>query len=210
MSAASCASLSLLGGRRSCHIGEPKHRTTLPAAEASRKLTDNTHTRTSRPPAGPVRPDRPEFALDVPPGARAGGPGGGSLAPDLAPVWRQVCSLKTKLSTEFICRTDGRTQLTTAHRQTGDRRTSTSGGKDAPCTLYRNYAFTEQRATLPPSFITRSPLFPSCAVDEPGSSTKHAASAARSLVRAPASFFVMGLAALGPPGTWRDRQVTPT
>eukprot|EP00962_Isochrysis_galbana_P020415 scaffold5950_cov82-Isochrysis_galbana.AAC.2 len=43
-----------------------------------------------------------------------------------------------------------------------------------------------ERATLPPSFITLS-LFPSCAVDEPGSSTKHAASAARSLVRAPAS-----------------------
>eukprot|EP00962_Isochrysis_galbana_P053061 scaffold24515_cov112-Isochrysis_galbana.AAC.7 len=45
-------------------------------------------------------------------------------------------------------------------RTTDDRRTSTSGGKDAPCTLYRNYAFTEQRATLPPSFITLS-LFPS-------------------------------------------------
>eukprot|EP00962_Isochrysis_galbana_P051690 scaffold23151_cov117-Isochrysis_galbana.AAC.4 len=77
--------------------------------------------------------------------------------------------------------------------ETDDRRTSTSGGKDAPCTLYRNYAITEQRATLPPSFITRS-LFPSCAVDEPGSSTKNAASAARSLVRAPAS----------PPGKYKS------
>eukprot|EP00962_Isochrysis_galbana_P028537 scaffold9024_cov191-Isochrysis_galbana.AAC.3 len=62
-----------------------------------------------------------------------------------------------------------------------------------------------------PSHITRS-LFPSCAVDEPGSNTQHATcsvSSAESLSR-PGQFFFMGLAALGPSGTWRDRQVTPT
>eukprot|EP00962_Isochrysis_galbana_P008999 scaffold2501_cov113-Isochrysis_galbana.AAC.7 len=123
-------------------------------------------------------------AMDVPPGARAGGPGGGSLAPDLAPVWRQ---------------TDGRQTHEHERRQ---RRT---------LTLYRNYAFTEQRAILPPSFITRS-LFPSCAVDEPGSSTRNMQRQRqqRGVSFAPRPVFFMGLAALGPPGTWRDRQVTPT
>eukprot|EP00962_Isochrysis_galbana_P005630 scaffold1518_cov109-Isochrysis_galbana.AAC.2 len=91
---------------------------------------------------------------------KAGGPGGGSLAPDLAPVWRQVCSLKTKLSTEFICRTDRRTQLTTAHRQadtTDARARAAAKTHPAPCTATMHSLSNEQHSHPHSSLAHSSP-----------------------------------------------------